>query len=60
MPRPKGKYTLYTGEDLYQQCKRRYEGEYRDLDEVDRLKEAEAEVRAYYDMVAHELDEGLQ
>lgn len=60
MTKPKGKYTLYTGEDLYQQCKRRYEGEYRDLDEVDSLKEDEAKVRAYFDMVAKELDEGLQ
>ena len=24
----KPKYTQYTGEDLYQQCKRQYEGEY--------------------------------
>lgn len=60
MPRPKGKYTLYTGEDLYQQCKRRYEGEYRGLDEVNSLCETDAEVQAYLEAVAHELDEGLQ
>jgi len=30
------------------------------LDEVDGLREAEAEVRAYFDMVAKELEEGLQ
>lgn len=56
----KGKYTQYTGEDLYQQCKRAYEGEYMGLDEVDGLAEAEAEVRAYFDMAAKELEEGLQ
>lgn len=60
MPKPKGKYTQYTGEDLYQQCKRRYEGEYRGLDEVDSLCDADALVRAYLEVMAHELDEGLQ
>ena len=60
MGKPKGKYTQYTGEDLYQQCKRQYEEEYYGLDEVDGLREAEAEVRAYFDMVAKELEEGLQ
>ena len=60
MTKPKGKYTQYTGEDLYQQCKREYEGEYYGLDEVDGLREAEAEVRAYFDMVAKELEGGLQ
>ena len=58
--KPKGKYTQYAGEDLYQSCKRAYEGEYTRLDEVDGLREAEAEVRAYFDMVAKELEEGLQ
>lgn len=56
----KKKYTQYKGEDLYQSCKRAYEGEYTGLDEVDGLREAEAEVRAYFDMVAKELEEGLQ
>ena len=60
MPRPKGKYTQYTGEDLYQTIKRQHAGEYMGLDEVDGLREAEAEVRAYFDMVAKELEEGLQ
>ena len=60
MPKPKGKYTQYTGEDLYQQCKLEYEGEYSGLGEVDGLREAEAEVRAYFSMVAKELEEGLQ
>ena len=60
MGKPKGKYTQYTGEDLYQQCKRQYEGEYYGLDEVDGLREAEAEVRAYFDMVAKEIEEGYQ
>ena len=60
VPRPKGKYTQYAGEDLYQSCKRAYEGEYTGLDEVDGMREAEAEVRAYFDMVAKELEEGLQ
>ena len=60
MAKPKGKYTQYTGEDLYQQCKREYEGEYSGLGEVDGLREAEAEVRAYFSMVAKELEEGLQ
>jgi hypothetical protein len=56
----KRKYTQYTGEEMYQRLKRRYEGEYMGLDEVDGLREAEAEVRAYFDMVARELEEGLQ
>ena len=60
MGKPKGKYTQYTGEDLYQDCKRKHAGEYMGLDEVDGLREAEAEVRAYFDMVAKELEEGLQ
>ena len=60
MPKPKGKYTQYTGEELYQRLKRQYEGEYYGLDEVDGLREAEAEVRAYFSMVAKELEEGLQ
>jgi hypothetical protein len=60
MGKPKGKYTQYTGEELYQRLKRQYEGEYYGLDEVDGLREAEAEVRAYFDMVAKELEEGLQ
>ncbi len=60
MAKPKGKYTQYKGEDLYQALKRQYEGEYYGLDEVDGLREAEAEVRAYFDMVARELEEGLQ
>ena len=50
----------YVGDDLYRACKRKYEGEYMGLDEVDGLREAEAEVRAYFDMVAKELEEGLQ
>ena len=60
MAKPKGKYTQYAGEDLYQGLKRKHEGEYMGLDEVDGLREAEAEVRAYFDMVAKELEEGLQ
>lgn len=60
MAKPKGKYTQYTGEDLYQALKREHEGEYMGLDEVDGMREAEAEVRAYFDMVAKELEEGLQ
>ena len=60
MGKPRGKYTQYAGEDLYQSCKRAYEGEYMGLDEVDGLREAEAEVRAYFDMVTKELEEGLQ
>ena len=60
MPKPRGKYTQYTGEELYQRLKRQYEGEYYGLEEVDGLREAEAEVRAYFDMVAKELEEGLQ
>ena len=34
--------------------------QYTGLDEVDGMREAEAEVRAYFDMVAKELEEGLQ
>ena len=60
MPKPRGKYTQYTGEELYQRLKRQYEGEYYGLDEVDGVAEAEAEVRAYFDMAARELEEGLQ
>ena len=60
MGKPKGKYTQYTGEELYQLLKRQYEGEYYGLDEVDGLREAEAEVRAYFDMVAKEMEEGYQ
>ena len=60
MGKPRGKYTQYAGEDLYQSCKRAYEGEYMGLDEVDGLREAEAEVRAYFDRAAKELEEGLQ
>lgn len=56
----KRKYTQYTGEDMYQQCKKQYEGEYMGLDEVDGLREAEAEVRAYFEMANKELTEGLQ
>ena len=56
MTKPRGKYTQYTGEELYQRLKRQYEGEYYGLDEVDGLREAEAEVRAYFDMVAKELE----
>ena len=56
----KPKYTQYTGEELYQRLKRQYEGEYMGLDEVDGLREAEASVRAYFDMAARELEEGLQ
>lgn len=59
MPTPKGKYTQYKGEDLYQALKREHEGEYMGLDEVDGLREAEAEVRAYFEMVNQELQEGL-
>ena len=57
--KPKGKYTQYTGEELYQRLKRQYEGEYYGLDEVDGLREAEAQVRAYFEMVNHEIEEGL-
>ena len=60
MPKPRGKYTQYTVEDLYQQCKRQYEGEYMGLDEVDGLREAEASVRAYFDMAAKEMEEEYQ
>ena len=60
MGKPKGKYTQYTGEDLYQQCKRQYEEEYYGLDEVDGLREAEASVRAYFDMAAKEMEEEYQ
>ena len=56
----KPKYTQYTGEELYQRLKRQYEGEYYGLDEVDGVAEAEAEVRAYFSIVARELEEGLQ
>ena len=59
MPKPRGKYTQYTGEELYQRLKRQYEGEYYGLDEVDGLREAEAQVRAYFEMVNHEIEEGL-
>ena len=59
MPKPRGKYTQYTGEELYQRLKRQYEGEYMGLDEVDGLREAEAQVRAYFEMVNQELQEGL-
>ena len=59
MGKPKGKYTQYTGEELYQRLKRQYEGEYYGLDEVDGLREAEAQVRAYFEMVNHEIEEGL-
>ena len=54
------KYTQYKGEDLYQALKREHEGEYMGLDEVDGLAEAEAQVRAYFEMVNQELEEGLQ
>jgi hypothetical protein len=60
MVKPKGKYTQYKGEDLYQVLKREHEGEYMGLDEVDGLAEAEAAVRAYFEMVNHEMEEGLQ
>ena len=50
----------YVGEELYQRLKRQYEGEYYGLDEVDGLREAEASVRAYFDMVAKEMEEGYQ
>ena len=60
MGKPRGKYTQYTGEELYQRLKRQYEEEYYGLDEVDGVAEAEAEVRACFDMVARELEEGLQ
>ena len=56
----KGKYTQYTGEELYQRLKRQYEGEYMGLDEVDGLREAEASVRAYFDMAAKEMEEEYQ
>lgn len=59
MAKPKGKYTQYKGEDLYQALKREHEGEYMGLDEVDGLREAEAEARAYFEMVNRELQEGL-
>ena len=61
MPKVRGRVlNKLTGEDLYQSCKRAYEGEYMGLDEVDGLREAEAEVRAYFEMVNQELEEGLQ
>ena len=60
MGKPKGKYKQYTGEDLYQSCKRAYEREYMGLDEVDGMRDAEAEVRASFDRVTKELEEGLQ
>ena len=61
MPKVRGRVlNKLTGEDLYQSCKRAYEGEYMGLDEVDGLAEAEAEVQAYFDMAARELEEGLQ
>jgi len=61
MPKVRGRVVnRLAGEDLYQSCKRAYEREYMGLDEVDGLREAEAEVRAYFDMVAKELEEGLQ
>ena len=61
MPKVRGRVlNKLTGEDLYQDCKRKHEGEYMGLDEVDGLKEAEAEVRAYFEMVNKELSEGLQ
>lgn len=61
MPKVKGRVVnRLAGEDLYQDCKRAYEGEYMGLDEVDGLREAEAEVRAYFDRAAKELEEGLQ
>lgn len=50
----------WQGEDLYQSLKKRYEGEYMGLDELDGLAEAEAQVKTYFDMVAKELEEGLQ
>ncbi len=59
MAKPKGKYTQYKGEDLYQALKREHEGEYMGLDEVDGLREAEAQVRAYFEMGNHEIEEGL-
>ena len=60
MGKPKGKYTQYTGEEMYQRLKRQYEGEYMGLDEVDGLREAEASVRAYFDMAAKEMEEEYQ
>ena len=61
MPKVRGRVlNKLAGEDLYQDCKRAYEGEYMGLDEVDGLREAEAEVRAYFEMVNKELSEGLQ
>ena len=61
MGKVRGKvHPQWQGEDLYQKLKKQYEGEYMGLDEVDGLAEAEAQVRAYFDMVAKELDEGLQ
>ena len=61
MPKVRGRVlNKLTGEDLYQDCKRKYEGEYMGLDEVEGMREAEAEVRAYFDMVAKELEERLQ
>ncbi len=59
MAKPRGKYTQYKGEDLYQALKREHEGEYMGLDEIDGLAEAEAQVRAYFEMVNHEMEEGL-
>lgn len=60
MPKVRGRVlNKLTGEDLYQDCKRKYEGEYTGLDEVDGLAEAEAQVRAYFEMVNREIEEGL-
>ncbi len=60
MPKVKGRVVnRLAGEDLYQGLKRKYEGEYMGLDEIDGLKEAEAELRAYFEMVNKEMDEGL-
>ena len=61
MPKVKGRVVnRLAGDDLYQSCKRAYEGEYMGLDEVEGMREAEAEVRAYFDRAAKELEEGLQ
>ena len=60
MGKPKGKYTQYTGEEMYQRLKRLDEGEHYGLDEVDGLREAEASVRAYFDMAAKEMEEEYQ
>lgn len=60
MPKVKGRVVnRLAGEDLYQSCKRAYEREYMGLDEVDGLREAEAEARACFEMVNRELQEGL-